>query len=105
MLFPPIGAAAGSIGRDFFQKCAKSEMGKRGCKRSVGVWCLQLSFHAYSPLRCSDAISHYKQKNSNCEQTKPQQMDCKRDSCHIVSKTNKTIVSEEAQLQSGNSQL
>ena len=33
------------------------------------LFCLQLSFFAYSPLRpLLDALSHCKQKSSNCKQ-------------------------------------
>ena len=36
---------------------------------SWSFFCLQLSFFAYSPLRrLLDALSHYKQKSSNCKQ-------------------------------------
>ena len=35
----------------------------------LGLFCLQLSFFAYSPLRpLLEALSHSKQKSSNCKQ-------------------------------------
>ena len=36
---------------------------------TIGVFCLQWSFFAYSPLRCFlDTLSHRKPKSSNCKQ-------------------------------------
>ena len=59
--------------------------------------CLQWGLFAYSPSRCSDANSHYKQKSFNCKQEGVVTKDCKQNA-PTAKKLPRTVVSKEAQL-------